>query len=86
MPQPPATWIVMLAGACSGASGMACTAVPDSPKMNAKAINLFNGFLPVWQWPQAIMEQAAAQRKERIGDFPTALGASRAWRIIASSP
>jgi hypothetical protein len=57
--------------------------------MNAKAINLFNGFLPVWQWRHAIMEQAAAQRKERIGDFPTALewralvGGALAGRVLA---
>jgi hypothetical protein len=48
----------------------------------------------------AIMGQAAAQRKERIGDFPAALGGdpwqskywqgeswqSKSWRIITSWP
>jgi len=38
----------MLAGAWLGASGKACAALPDSPKMKARAISLFIRFLPAW--------------------------------------
>jgi hypothetical protein len=63
----------MLAGAWSGASGMACAALPDSPKMKAKAINLFTGFSLRCCF-RTIMSQAVTSRKERIRSFPFAFG------------
>jgi hypothetical protein len=38
--------MIMLAGVWPGASGNACAALPDSPKMKARAISLFIRFLP----------------------------------------
>jgi hypothetical protein len=38
--------MIMLAGAWPGASGKACAALPDSPKMKARATSLFIRFPP----------------------------------------
>jgi hypothetical protein len=59
--------MIMLAGAWPGASGKACAALPDSPKMKARATSLFIRFSPELRLlNQMILGQAESFRKELI--------------------
>jgi hypothetical protein len=68
-PQPPSTLMIMLSGPWPGASGAACAAPPDTPKMKASAIILFTLFLPALPSPHRIMAPASSRRKEGIDIF-----------------
>jgi hypothetical protein len=54
----------MLAGAWPGASGKACAALPDSPKMKARTTSLFIRFSPdLRSLNPMIIGQAGSSRK-----------------------
>jgi hypothetical protein len=62
--------MIMLSGPWLGASGAACAAPADTPKMKASAISLFIRFLPAFPLPHRIMAPATSRRKEGIRLFP----------------